>query len=303
MVDQDFEKAIEQVNASTLYNLLPLWLDNIRLNMPRLVNGAETISPLQRLGHGKKAVVVGRGPSLFKKNHLKLLASSKFDGFVVASDGALGECLENGVKPFASMTVDGNREKIWRWFLHDLKDVNIVVPVTVDKKVVDVSLERGGNVYWYIPMLDEGTEKVSFTGAINRMLFDPERPCPVISAGGNAGAAAWYFAMLALEVEEVALIGMDMGYHDDTKMEELHYHDNLIKSLGVEKTAQMYQIHKNPFMGTTCIVDPIFETYRRTFLKYVTQVKGKTVNCTEGGCLFGEGIEQMRFEDWLKAGR
>ena len=48
--------------------------------------------------------------------------------------------------------------------------------------------------------------------------------------------------------------------------------------------------------------DPIFDFYREAFLDLVTRSPKwvKTINCTEGGSLFGKGIKNMKFEDILK---
>lgn len=302
----EFENAIAGVGDMTIYNLMPLWLENLRENFELIVNG-KSVQEVQKVGRGKKAIIIGRGPSLRKHNHLELLARNRpSETFVICSDGALPLCIEAGIRPYAGVTVDGNREKIWKWYNHDLDGTKAILPVTCAKNVAQTAERNGAEVLWYVPVLDveEKQPKVSLTWVIDRMLSrDWSRPIPILNNGGNAGMCGWCFAADALEVSEIALIGMDLGYGLDTKLDETHYHEGMKASLKDDaKLANMYKLYENTFVNEVAVVDPVFEIYRRMALKLIESGKERgvtTTNCTEGGSLFGQGLEQMKFSEWL----
>ena len=54
-------------------------------------------------------------------------------------------------------------------------------------------------------------------------------------------------------------------------------------------------------MNCDVLLDPVFDYYREALLDLVKRTPSwtKTINATEGGSLFGEGIENMKLSDFL----
>ncbi|MDO8618363.1 MAG: DUF115 domain-containing protein [Candidatus Daviesbacteria bacterium] len=123
----------------------------------------------------------------------------------------------------------------------------------------------------------------------------------------NCGLAAIVFAATILRSPEISMIGMDSGYRQDTPLEQLHYHDNMLLSSGLNKNecAKLYKTYYMEMWNEYSIVDPVFEIYRKTFVNLASQMvsqKIRIVNCTEGGCLASEGVEYIKFIDYLNKG-
>jgi len=74
---------------------------------------------------------------------------------------------------------------------------------------------------------------------------------------------------------------------------------------GIDKTSPMfkkaYPTVYNPEFKTNCKQDPIFQYYSNALKEFIPRASEwvKTVNATEGGAIFGEGIECMTFTNFL----
>lgn len=127
----------EMIQHTTRDSLLETWIQNLSKNLPKIwvsesINALVPAECTQAEKEGKdpdfptgSAIVIGRGPSVFKNKHLELLANSDYRGTVVCTDGALIDTLKAGVRPdlvenFLSVSVDGNRELIRKWYEHEL---------------------------------------------------------------------------------------------------------------------------------------------------------------------------------------
>src|SRR5437879_11374380 len=80
----------------------------------------------------KPVLVVGAGPSVKARDHLSQLnhwfeeSSPGRDAIVImATDRMLVPLLEAGIIPDYSITVDGNREKIVKWYDQDRKSTRL----------------------------------------------------------------------------------------------------------------------------------------------------------------------------------
>lgn len=100
------------------------------------------------------------------------------------------------------------------------------------------------------------------------------------------------------------LLGLNLGWDADTPLEKTQYFSTFLAQTGgnVELARAAFKKIYNPYWKCEAIVDPVFNHYREAFLEAVkmTEPWVITVNCTGGGCLFGEGIYCMNFEDFLK---
>jgi hypothetical protein len=69
---------------------------------------------------------------------------------------------------------------------------------------------------------------------------------------------------------------------------------------------EAYKEFYHPTFRQKAYTDLVFYHYRQAFLSLQQSVKrwfrmyGGTINCTEGGTLFGPGIKCMRFSEFLE---
>ena len=314
-----FEEAVTQVNKNTENHLFPLWMNNLAMNLSTARRGF-SLDKIFREPPVDTALIVGRGPSLQANGHVEVLAENldKFKGKIVASDGALPLLQEADVNPDYSLTVDGS-PIISKWYQNkSLGACRTILPLTVHPSTFHACMYNKYKVYWYIPELD--TE--NFKGATN--LLQLQTVCEENSTGisrmngsGCAGLCCIVFSATILRAKTIVLIGMDNGYRQDTSLEQLHYHDSILRGSGFnkEQTAKLYKIYYTPATEQYCVVDPVFEIYRRTFTALANQVVGsgiRLINVTEGGCLYPEvvdvakderhiisGLEALKFKDYL----
>ena len=318
------------VQEGTLNTLLPLWMQNFSDNLPYIRFGnnlimktkkydchnlAELANPEPTLDNPPlhSAIVIGRGPSLFKNKHLEMLSkavnSGKFKGIICASDGILIECLKHGVLPNLTTTVDGS-PIIKKWYDHPLvrkygSKLNIALSTTTNHEVYEIVKKANCNIFWFQPMFDdpmniEGWTKIQRLMTISKF---NTKPLQTISVGGNTGATSWVMATSLFKCAPTALIGMDMSYPEGTKLEDTPYYSSIINNKIPLTTAYKEVYH--PFFKTKAHIDAVFTGYRESFLEFQSKSPlwyhhyGGTKNCSEGGSLWGAGIECMRFADFL----
>ena len=317
---------IEQGTAETL---LPIWEENFSVNLPYIKNGDSTVVQHATGDEGHtiaeiatsevkgnpehSAIVVGRGPSIFKHKHLEILADAKkngtYTGLIVATDGMLLECLQRNILPDLTVSVDGS-PIIKQWYDNVLvkkygDKLKIALPATINNSVYKTCVTNGCHVYWYIPMLDAYLYNESLTRIMRALTKTPNNPngLTMCSLGGNAGSAAWVMSSQVLKCAPVCLIGIDFGYPEGTKLADTCYYSTMIQnSIQVQ---EMYGEIYHPFFKTKAYIDRVFDHYRQAFRDLQSQSPpwfqpaGGTINCTEGGTLWGHGIKCMRFADFL----
>jgi hypothetical protein len=265
----------------------------------------------------RSAIVVGRGPSLFKHKHPELLATAirngEYNGLIVASDGALIPLLEAGIVPHVVTTVDGS-PAIKKWFDHPLVEehgnkIAWIASVTVDNSVYQTARKAGLQVYWFNPMFDDWHQIESFT-RLQRLMSRTDkyiRGVPAANSGGCAGNCAWIMAVELFKCSPVCLIGMDAGYPEGTNLEETHYFKGALKEAGgdVNIIRKAYPVYYHPVFKTKSFADIIFNNYRNALIEAQQDTKlwyrlyGGTINATEGGTIWGEGIKCMPFKQFL----
>ena len=298
-----FEEAVTQVNKNTENHLFPLWMNNFAVNLSTARRGM-SLDKIFCEPPTEKVLIVGRGPSLQANSHTKVLAENldKFRGKIIASDGALPLLQEADVNPDYSLTVDGS-PIISKWYQNKtLGSCRAVLPLTVHPSTFHACVYNKYKVYWYIPELDTENFKGS-THLLQLQTVCEENPTGLsrMNGAGCAGLCCIVFATTILRTKEIVLIGMDNGYRQDTPIEQLHYHDSILRSSGfnAEQTAKLYKIYYAPATEQYCVVDPVFEIYRRTFSALANQIIGsgvRLVNCSEGGCLYPEVLDVAKDE-------
>jgi hypothetical protein len=55
----------------------------------------------------------------------------------------------------------------------------------------------------------------------------------------------------------------------------------------------------NPYLDETWYTDPTYYWYRQCFLEVLQHSGWTAYNCTEGGMLFGDGVEWMALERFI----
>lgn len=288
--------------------------------------------PAEAPGKGRSSIVMSAGPSLHLRNTVQTIRAMEYRGTLVVADGALGYCLRNGLVPDYVVTVDPHPTWIVRWFgdpdlkhradddyfrrqdldpalntrelerneeLIDLVNIHgpkikVIIATCVSPNVTRRCLQAGMPLYWWNPICDDYDDPASHTRRLYEMTG---MPCMV--TGGNCGASAWIFANAILNKDPVAIVGMDLGYAPGTPLRRTQYYHELIKFYPEDQLEQAYIQIYNPHLNETWFTDPTYYWYRQCFLDVVRQSGWTTYNCTEGGTLFGEGIEFMALDQFI----
>ena len=98
------QESIEEIMKKSQYENFDEWVRNFSLNLPNIWNepSARSLDPSKDQHYNKNnhsAIVIGRGPSIKKHDHLKLLADSDYNGSIVCCDGKLIDVLNAGITP------------------------------------------------------------------------------------------------------------------------------------------------------------------------------------------------------------
>jgi hypothetical protein len=323
-------KALE---AATFDRVADIGPANAERNRPHIARSVLELAETP-LGEGDSALVVGAGPSLARRRSLERLRESGWTGTIVAADGALGACLRAGVVPHVVVSVDPHPERIVRWFgdprliepsaddyfrrqemdavhrhdeiganraLVDLVDafgpkIKVAAATSVAPAVVQRCGQAGMELYWWNPMYDDYERPDS----ISRRLWEQNR-LPCLNGGGNVGTAAWVVAHAVLGKTRIGLIGMDFSYPPGASYEKTQYYPELVALLG-DRFADAYTHVPNPHLGETWFCDPAYVWFRDVFLGMAREAECETINCTEGGILFGEGIAFASLDAFLARG-
>src|SRR6266542_4150134 len=296
----------EALEAATFERVAGVGLANAEENRPRIARSVLELAETP-LGTGEAAVVVGAGPSLHRRRSLERLRGSGFAGTIVAADGALGACLRAGVVPHVVVSVDPHSERIVRWFgdptltasreddyfrrqemdpAHRVDElganrallelvnaygpkIKVAAATSAAPAVVERCEQAGMEIYWWNPMYDDYDKPDS----LSRRLWEMNG-LPCLNGGGNVGTAAWVLTHAVLGKRRIGLIGIDLGSPPDTPYEKTQYYPELRELLG--------------------------DRYGEAFIHTESPVTGETVNCTEGGLLFGPGITTATLDTFLE---
>lgn len=314
----------EQIQKTTAKSLLQMWMGNFAENLPEIRRGgSKTIADLvpnrPNLDEPEGgAIVIGRGPSVFKRGHLKVLAESDYRGTVICTDGILIDALKAGVTPdkyrnFLSVTVDGNRERIVKWYDDPLVDehgkgIKAVLSTNVAPNVYERCRKAGAEVYWFHPLFDDYRSNESFSKLMTLMTTTEEHGhgAPKVACGGNTGSTCWVLSHALLRHKCTALIGIDFGYPEGTSLQDTHYFSSMMQGAGGDMriVQSAYREVVNP-SGEKAMADLVFWHYREAFLEMTHDVNPKfeTWNCTEGGTLFSNDgtVKWKTFGEFLEA--
>lgn len=278
------------------------------------------------------AMVMSAGPSLHRKDPVKLLLEYGFSGPVITVDSSMGYCLRNGLVPDYVVMVDPHHSRTIRWFgdkaleqreedeyfqrqeldpvmhqnslaynreLVGLVDrygpqIKAIISTSAHPAVTERCLEAGMELFWWNPMFDDYEKPDS----LSRQVFQLNRvPCMV--TGANVGTSAYVFAAGVLKAKNVVLTGMDFGYPPGNPLRNTQYYTELLKLFG-DRIEDCYIDVYNPHIRETWYTDPTYYWFRQGFLELGKLAPCTTYNCTEGGILFGQGIKVMKLRQFLK---
>lgn len=325
------KQILDLVPQLTKYKTADLGLENAAENAPLVTL---TIAGLRPEGPHKpgSGIVLAAGPSLHRQHPVDAILETGYEGAIIATDASLGYCLRNGLVPDYVLTADPHRTRIVRWFgdthLAEREDdgyfarqdldpalreneiryneelihlvnthgpkIKAVVGSSAPPNVVQRCVESGMDLYWWNPMYDDYQDEEGYTRHLYRL---NHAPCMV--GGGNVGTAAWVFAHSVLDIRHVAVVGMDLGYAPGTSIVNTQYYEELVEMFGERAEEAFIHVH-NPHLNETWYTDPTYYWYREVFLDLARDADCVTYNCTEGGILFGEGVEFLPLRQFLR---
>ena len=305
------------MEQATLSKTAEVGLRNAAENLANIERSIADLTPdEQSPREDNGAIVVGAGPSVRRVDSIGRIVRSGYKGDVIAVDRSLGPCLREGLIPNYVVTVDparrharwfgdldpaydDDRGKADKWLFQQVnkhgRSMKAIIATSVDPAVTRRCLDAGMEAYWWNPIYDDFDDPNSYTHRVRQLTGVP---CMV--AGGNAGTAAWVFAHAVLNKDNVAMVGIDLGYAPNTPPEETQYYDSLVELLGDRAEDCLIRVY-NPYLKETWLTDPTFYWYRQGFLDVVQQTDCTTWNCTEGGTLFGKRIKFAPLETFMES--
>ena len=316
-INPENSSIIESIFKKNVYEkFYDMWIKNFANNLPNIWN-ENSVRILTQDASSKSissSIVIGRGPSLFENNHLDLLSKSKFDGNIICTDGVLIKALEAGVTPdkfnLYVVTIDA-QEHQKRFYENEItkkfgNNIKCIFSTTAHPNAYNAAKSSGLDVYWIHTLFDYEKGHKSFNqiqGIMSRAKND--KKIPAIQTGANVGTSAWVIAWSILKCNHVGLIGLDLGYDASVSWDEISYHGYPIPK-DVDQNSEIFKrayptVH-NPEFNCDCKQDPLFLYYCNALKEFIqkTQVRVKTINATEGGSLFGEGITCTSLKNFLK---
>jgi hypothetical protein len=294
------------------------WIQNFIKNLTHFTyeKSAKELSPtIDPISNKSSAIIIGRGPSLREHNHLEKLANSDFKGKIICTDGILQNALKAGVTPdkfpnFYVITIDTN-EEIKPFYDNELvakygKKIKCLLSTTVPQTTYDAIKKSQLEIFWLHTLFDYNKGKSSFNYISGQMTKNEIHPdgFPAIQTGGNVGTSCWIVSWSILKSNFIGLIGIDHGYSVNTSWEMINkYHqipENIDKNSSAFKKA--YPKIYNPDYDSYCIQDPVFQLYSKALKEFVPKAPKwtKTINATEGGSIFGKGIECTTLSKFLQ---
>lgn len=317
-IKDDTTSTIELIFKKNVYEkFYDVWIQNFASNLNNIWNdhSVRELSLNNTTANGMPSIVIGRGPSLFEKNHLKILSESRFDGNIICTDGVLIKALESGVTPekfknFYVVTIDA-QDHIKEFYNNDIvsrygNKINCIFSSTISPETYNVAKNNKMKIFWLHALFDYNKTKTSFNYMANIMTktYNHEKGLPAIQTGGNVGTSSWMIAWSILKSPTIVLLGIDHGYPDTMSWDEIDKYHKIPSD--VDKTSKSfknaYPTIYNPDFDCYCKQDPIFQYYSKALIEFIPRAPSwvNTINATGGGSIFGSGITCMNFKKYLE---
>jgi hypothetical protein len=311
-------------------------LDNSKYNVQYI---EKTIRELPKLQNKKEksAIVVSAGPSLHNLDIISRIKNTGYKGTLIAIDGSYIRMLKHQLIPDYTLTLDPHPTRIVRWFgdpnfednlknddYFDRQDLDVdfrnntikindenialvdryssnnklIICSTAPRNIVERCADAKFDMYWWAPLVDDPNQDGSLTKKINNIT---DLPC--MNTGGTVGTAAWVFCKTILGIDNIAAVGMDMGYYSSTPYSqtqtfyELQEYVKKNKDYNIE---DMFPTSVYPQTNVSFYTDPTFYWYRQNLLDLVNSNNSVLYNCTGAGTLFGNGVTCCEIEDFIK---
>jgi len=318
----NLQQNIEEIMKKKQYENFNEWVTNFSLNLPDIWNekSAKELNPLTNPNYRKEnnsAIIIGRGPSINKHEHLRLLAESDYNGTIICCDGKLIDALNAGVTPekfpkYFVLTIDpyiAIRELYDNPIVDKYgKKIKGIFSIITNNEAVSRARQSGIQIHWTHPLFDynEGEKSFNNLSAVMIRAKNNEHRLPGIQTGGNVGTAAWFTAWQILKCSTVTLIGINHGWEEDDPLKTIISHNNEEILDVVDKNSETFEklfkkIH-NPDFNCNCILDPLFLFYSMALKEFIIRAPKwvSTINATEGGSIFGDRISSMKFINFLE---
>jgi len=257
---------------STLYEKLPEWLANWRVNYAT-IGFDRTIEDLPKI----------KGPALIVDNamtgsldkHIETL--KKFKGTILCCDRAAWKLCKHDIIPDIIGNVDSSFLCIPFIDNPDVRKymgkINGVFASTAHPLTIRAF---SGKRYYFQPWMGVPlTDSLSAKGRL-----------PVMSSGGCIHNTLWILAV-NMGAKNIGLVGIDNSY---VRFEETEY------------PSVQHQVIDNQY--GKFYTDPVYALYNKLLLKYAKFARNehgiRTVNCNQSGILYGDGVEDMGLEEFMR---
>ena len=320
---KNLQITIEEIMKKTQYENFGEWVKNFALNLTNIWNepSARMLDPSKDQTYDKNkhsAIIIGRGPSIKKHDHLKLLAESDYHGSIICCDGKLIDALNAGITPdkfanFYVVTIDPY-SNVKQYYDNEIvgvygSKIKGIFTVLTNPDTVECARQAGIKIHWLHSLFDYNEGERSFNQISASMVRarNHTNGLPAIQTGGNVGTSSWFISWQILKCATVALVGINHGWEEDDSWDTIFSHGkNHEISKDLAQSNQSFKklfpkIH-NPDFNCNCILDPIFQFYSTALKEFISRSPDwlTTINATEGGSIFGNRIKSMTFAEFLK---
>ena len=320
---QNLQNSIEEIMKKAQYGHFDEWVQNFALNLTNIWNykSARSLDPSKDQNYDKtkhSAIVIGRGPSIKKHDHLKLLAESNYQGSIVCCDGKLIDALNAGITPdkfpkFYVATIDPY-PAIKQHYDNEIVDVygskiKGIFTILTNPDVIERVKKTGIQIHWLHSLFDHNEGKKSFNQISASMIRAKNHTngLPAIQTGGNVGTSSWFISWQILKCSTVALIGINHGWEEDDSWNTIISHgqnNEISKHLDQNSPSfkKLFPKIHNPDFDNNCILDPLFQFYSSALKEFISRSPNwiQTINSTEGGSIFGDRVKSMKFKNFLE---
>lgn len=292
---------IDQVNATTVTHLLPIWLENMYINFIKDNVIIHNIEELIKSKHGQPGLIIAAGPSLHDNNNLKLLHDSAFyrdkKGIIISTAHTLKDCLKYDVIPDYMVVLD--ESEIEADFVDIGNKAKTITGIFVSTIHPEVLKRWQGEKYFFIGVIPDRT--IPNVQKVLTWLL----PCfTEFDAGSNCGTACWNIARY-IGCNPIALLGLDFAFNINTPVQETPYYAAFRRSYksDEEMLKKAYRFHTHSFFGTNCYTDSMFDEFMKTAVFLFKQTKKRknleTINCSPG-IIDDPDVSNMWFKDFLQ---
>lgn len=253
----ELQSSIEEIIKKKQYENFNEWVRNFALNLPNIWNekSAKVLSSEKNENskeENRSAIVIGRGPSINKYEHLKLLADSNYQGTIICCDGKLSDALKAGVTPdkfqkFFVTTIDPY-STVKKNFDHEIVDtygskIKGIFTILSNPNAVERARQAGIQIHWIHSLFDYNEGKKSFN-SLSALMIRAQNSLhglPAIQTGGNVGTSSWFIAWQILKCTTVALIGINHGWEESDSWDEIISHGSVLNTKNTDRNSPAFK--------------------------------------------------------------